>query len=441
MIRRGFVHYALGKLLSAPLSLLTLVLLARMLPAGDYAAWLTCVAVLEISIVVGGLGLEWLMQTTSVAVQAQGNARQLARARTLFTLLPIVTQGFTGLVVFALAEPLSGWLGGVAQPGHLAQAGLLITLEGPVRLLRDSFMPILMMQAQAQLCTVTRVLGLLLPVLTLMLTGSAVDASRILWVEVASSALTLMLVIAILGARIRGDRPRGPMTGSLRPWLGRSSLRFALHAWFSILMMMTLGTDLMIALVARHLGPETTAAFGFAVRWLEVIRRHLPVDLFWGAVRPAVIARHQAAGRDPQVLLRDAWRMVGANLLAVLLALVCALTVGDELLNRVASFRVPVIPGLLACLMLLLVGHTLRRVLELMAYLSGASGAFARASGLCLAGPVAISLALTLWPEPQSAVLACVAVDLTVVFLAGWLLKREQVPLLPRQAAVADPVR
>ena len=34
-LRQGFVHYALGKLLSAPLSLLTLVLLARMLPAGE----------------------------------------------------------------------------------------------------------------------------------------------------------------------------------------------------------------------------------------------------------------------------------------------------------------------------------------------------------------------------------------------------------------------
>jgi hypothetical protein len=205
-------------------------------------------------------------------------------------------------------------------------------------------------------------------------------------------------------------------------------------------MMMTLGTDLLIALVARHLGPEATAAFGFAVRWLEVIRRHLPVDLFWGAVRPAVIARHQAAGRNPEVLLHDAWRMVGANLLAVLLALGLALTVGDALLGWLSSGRVPVMPGLLACLVLLLVGHTLRRVLELMAYLSGASGAFALASVLCLAGPVAVSAALTLWPIPHAAVLAAVTVDLLVVSLAAWLLQRGRLALLPSRSRVAGPV-
>lgn len=439
-LRRGFVHYALGKLLSAPLSLLTLVLLARILPPGEYAAWLTCVAVLEISIVLGGLGLEWLMQTTTVAIQAQGNARQLAWGRLLFTGLPLLTQGLTGLAVHLLAHPLSGWLGGVARPEHLAQAGLLIALEGPVRLLRDSFMPILMMQAQAQICTVIRVLGLLLPVLGLLLLGHHADASGILWVETAASAGTLMLVLALLGWRIWRDRPVGLMNGSLRPWLGASSWRFALHAWFSILMMMTLGTDLLIALVARHLGPEATAAFGFAVRWLEVIRRHLPVDLFWGAVRPAVIARHQAAGRNPEVLLHDAWRMVGANLLAVLLALGLSLTVGDAFLGWLSSERVPVMPGLLACLVLLLVGHTLRRVLELMAYLSGASGAFALASVLCLAGPVVVSAALTLWPIPHAAVLAAVTVDLLVVSLAAWLLQRGRLVLLLSGSRAAGPV-
>ena len=436
-IRSGFVHYALGKLLSAPLSLITLVLLARVLPASEYAAWLTCMAVVEMTIVVGGLGLEWLMQTTSVTVQAEGNARQLQRVRLLFIGLPVTIQALAGGLVAAVAQPLSAWLGGVVSPGQVLLAGYVIALEGPVRLLRDSFMPILMMQAQAQWCTVIRVLGLLIPVAAFSLASSTVGSGRpitadeVLLIEVLASAVTLASVLSLLAWRLWRDRPREPMSGSVRGWLGWPAWRFAFHAWFSILMMLLLGTDLLITQVARHLGPEATAAFGFAVRWLEVIRRYLPVDLFWGAVRPAVIARHQAAGRDPQVLLRDAWRMVAANLGAVLVILLLTLAAGDAVLAWLSASRVPVLPGLLACLVLLLIGHTLRRVLELIAYLAGASGAFAIASLLCLAGPPAVSLALRGWPVPHAAVIAAAAVDLLVVVTAAWLLHRVPLPLIP----------
>lgn len=432
-IRLGFMHYALGKLLSAPLSLLTLVLLARLLPANEYAAWLTCMAVVEMTIVVGGLGLEWLMQTLSIAVQADGNRRQLQRVRLLFIGLPLVLQALAGLIVAAAAQPLSVWLGGVVSPAQLQLAAGVIALEGPVRLLRDSFMPILMMQAQAQWCTVIRVLGLLIPVAAPALTGSmrALTASEVLRMELMASTLTLVLVLSLLAWRLWRDRPRQPLSGSIRGWLGWPAWRFAFHAWFSILMMLLLGTDLLITQVARHLGPEATAAFGFAVRWLEVMRRYLPVDLFWGAVRPAVIARHQAAGRDPQVLVRDAWRMVAANLGAVMIVLLLTLWAGDTVLAWLSASRVPVVPGLLACLVLLLIGHTLRRVLELMAYLAGASGAFAMASLLCLAGPPGVSLALQWWPVPHAAVMAAAVVDLLVVLTAAGLLHRARLPLIP----------
>lgn len=432
-IRSGFVHYALGKLLSAPLSLLTLVLLARVLPAKDYAAWLTCMAVVEMTIVVGGLGLEWLMQTASIAVQAEGNARQLQRVRLLFITLPVGLQGLAGLLIVVASQPLSAWLGAVASPAQLQLAGCVIALEGPVRLLRDSFMPILMMQAQAQWCTLIRVLGLLIPMGLIFSTGSGrtISADEVLHIEVLASAVTLAGVLSLLALRLWRDRPHQPMSGALSAWLGWPAWRFAFHAWFSILMMLLLGTDLLITQVARHLGPEATAAFGFAVRWLEVIRRYLPVDLFWGAVRPAVIARHQAAGRDPQALVNDAWRMVAANLGAVLAALLLALLMGDLVLVWLSASRVPVVPGVLACLVLMLIGHTLRRVLELMAYLAGASGAFAAASALCLAGPPAVSLALQVWPMPHAAALAAIVVDLLVVVAAVGLLHRARVPLIP----------
>ncbi len=437
-IRASVFHYALGKALSAPLSLLTMVLLARLLPAPEYAAYVACLAVVEMSIVIGGLGTEWLMQTATVALRAQGNAAQAHRGLLAFTALPLLTQGLTGAVLYAIAPVLSRGLSGVATPEHLQLAAVIVVIEGPVRMLRDSFMPILLMQALAQLCTLTRVLALFLPVLWLWLGAPTVigaagglDAAQVLALERQAAAVALTLVLTVLLWRAWRERPAHAMDASIGPWLGRSAWRFAGHAWLSILMAVALGTDLLIALVARCLGPEATAAFGFAVRWLEVIRRHLPVDLLWGAVRPAVIARYEASDRDPEVLMRDARRLILANLATVGAAILLALIVGDRLLALLSAGQVPVVTGLLACLMLLLITHTLRRMLELVAYLRGHSGRFVLASTVALCGPVAVVLALGWWPVPQAAVLAAVAVDSLLVGIALVLLQRAGVRMLP----------
>ncbi len=437
-IRASVLQYAMGKALSAPLSLITMVLLARLLTAPEYAAYVACLAVVEMSIVIGGLGTEWLMQTATMAIRTQGNAAQAHRGLLLFTALPMLTQGLAGASLYALAPLLSRSLSGVASTEHLQLAALIVAIEGPVRMLRDSFMPILLMQPWSQLCTLVRVLALFVPVLLLWAPpgmsyqapdGLATD--HVLVFELQAASVTLVLVVAVLLHRAWRERPVQAMNASIRPWLGRPAWRFAAHAWLSILMSLAMSTDLLIALVARSLGPEATAAFGFAVRWLEVVRRHLPVDLFWGAARPAVIARYEVSQRDPEVLMRDARRLILANLATVAVALVLAMTIGDGVLAWLSGGQMPVIHGLLACLMLLLITHTLRRVLELVAYLRGHSGRFVLASALALGAPVSVLAALELWPLPQAAVLTAVAVDSLLVAVALALLQRTGDRILP----------
>jgi hypothetical protein len=305
-------------------------------------------------------------------------------------------------------------------------------------MLRDSFMPILLMQSWSQLCTLVRVLALFVPVLLLWtsawethLAPGGLEAGHVLALEFYAAMVTLALVMGVLLHRAWRERPVRAMNASIRPWLGRPAWRFAAHAWLSILLSLAMSTDLLIALVARSLGPETTAAFGFAVRWLEVVRRHLPVDLFWGAARPAVIARYEVSQRDPEVLMRDARRLILANLATVAVAVTVALVVGDGVLAWLSAGQMPVIHGLLACLMLLLITHTLRRVLELVAYLRGHSGRFVLASVLALCGPVAVLAALKLWPMPQAAVLTALAVDSLLVGVALVLLQRTGDRILP----------
>ena len=126
--------------------------------------------------------------------------------------------------------------------------------------------------------------------------------------------------------------------------------------------------------------------------------------------------------------------MALANLTVIGVAGGLALMVGDRLLTLLSGGRMPVVSGLLACLMLLLVTHSLRRVLELVAYLRGASGRFVIASSVGLCAPGAVILALALWPVPQAAVVAAFGVDALLILVALALLQRAGVPMLSRRS-------
>ena len=197
-IRASFVHHALGKALSAPVSLVTMILLARLLPAPEYAAYVACLAVVEMSIVVGGLGTEWMMQTATVAVRSQGNAAQAHRALLVFTALPVLTQGVTALILFSLAPTLSRALGEVASPAHLQLAAPLVAIEGPVRMLRDRLLPISFMPALTHL----------LPFVSLFALFLAVLAAFFWWVGAVGWGVHVVWLVGV-GDWLLGWAPRG----------------------------------------------------------------------------------------------------------------------------------------------------------------------------------------------------------------------------------------
>jgi hypothetical protein len=156
---------------------------------------------------------------------------------------------------------------------------------------------------------------------------------------------------------------------------------------------------------------EATASFGFVVRLLETARRYLPMDLFWGVVRPAAIGRYESGGRDARRLMQDCNRMIDANLIAVAGVFTASVVAGDVLVQLLSGGKVHDAGWLLVCLVPLLAGHTVRRGTELMAYTLGHSARFARAAFACLLAVPLSVLLLTHTGVPHGAPIAVLITD------------------------------
>lgn len=411
------VAFAVGKGIGAPLSFLLILVLAAAMSRAEYASYIATIAVLEIGVVLGTLGIDWMTQTVLARIRVRGNAAQLRHAVLLLGLLPVFPYLMLAGALWQFAPQLSTMLGGVAGVEVLRLYAVVLAIEGPTRMLRDSLMSVLLLQRTAQVSQVLRTAVTFSLVAAMVLAGIEIEAADVARAEIVAASISLLASVAALVRFLWNERPRRRMDDRIGDWVGVESVRFAGHAYGSMLMMQMVGADMMTMLVARYLGVDATAAFGFVVRLVETGRRFLPMDLFWGVLRPAAIGRHGDSGGDMRTLMQDVNRMVEANLLAVGAGLVVALSIGDDLVHLLSKEAVAVPALLLVSLLPLQASLTVRRGVELVAYVRERSGDFARASTVSLLAPPAIVLALLATGLPHVAPLAVLAVD--VLFIAA----------------------
>lgn len=423
--------FAIGKAISAPLTLLLVLVLAAVMSREQYASYVAAVAVLEIAVVLGTVGLDWVLQTTIAGVVVRGNAAQLVHAMLLLGMLPVVPYVLLAAALWQLAPAIDAAMGGVVTVEVLRLYAAVLLVEGPTRMLRDQMLGALLMQRVCQLAQIVRIVVLFGAVAACVMLDVEVLASTVAHAELAAACASLAVTAAGFAARVRRAWPSSGMSDALGAWLGWRSARFAANAYGSFVLMLPLGTEVMTAIVARYLGADATAAFGFVARLMEIARRYLPMDMFYSVLRPAAIGRYESGeGSAAFAQLRtDVDRMVGANLIVVGLGTAVALAAGSPIVALLSRGNVESPPLLFPALLALLATHSIRRGVELVAYVVGQSGVFARAALSSLAAPVLTVLVLTGTGQVQLAPVVVVLVDLAYSGLAILGLRRAGWPV------------
>ena len=399
-IRASLRKFAIGKAITAPGTFLLVFVLAATMPGPDYAAYVVATSGLELALAISAFGLDWIMQMAIPSARTHGNNTQLRKLVALLAGLQAVPYLLCGTCFWLFSELISRGLGGVAPAELIEFYGLIVVAEGCGRMFRDQILSALLMQGVVQVLTLMRLLIMGGAIFWFWMSGDTITAQRIAYVELTASCMTVL----VGGLSLLHYLRRGPGTDetgdtSIRRWFGLDSFRLAKHAYGSFLLTMCLSAELATIFVARYLGADATGAFGFAIRVVDQIRRFLPMDLLWSLIRPALVGRYETFGQNFQILTKDITLVLRANLILLGGAMVVFFGIGEQLIATLTHGKVVLPAFLLAAFLPQVLGHSVRRSLELMSFMVGQSRVFLRGSLAALAAPLLYLLLVTTFPS------------------------------------------
>lgn len=398
-IRASVRAFAIGRALTAPASFLLVFLLASFMPSGEYAAYVAATAALEICLALGTCGLDWLTQSVVPGVRVNGTATQLRRTVARLLTMQVLPYLLLGTLFAVFAPRLAQLLSGVVPAGVLRWYGLILAVEGMARMLRDQVLGALLMQRVVQVLQIQRIVLMLAAIVAMRWGGVVVTAQHIAYVELASSLATLVVGGYALTRYLAGVHGKPGEAADIRPWFGRQSFRFVLNAYGSFLLTISIGPEVVTTIIARMLGAEATAQFGFAARVIDQLRRVLPMDLLWVIIRPALVGRFEQSGRSFRRLSDDVTLILRANLLLLGGAMVLLAGAGQSAVAAATHGNMLLPQFLLAAMLAQVLGHSLRRALELICFLIGRAHLFLYGSFAALLVPLLLTALLAQRPD------------------------------------------
>lgn len=351
-VRSGLLTYLAGRGLSALLTLAVFALAARVLDLPEYGYYAATLALMEMGLVLSGGGVDWVAGRLVPEYRVHASGAATGRAVIGFCLMQVIFLLTAGLAVAAAATPLAAML-------HLPEAtvafelgGALILVEGIGRLSRDQMLGLLMQQRAAQLAQLMRAGCLALLLGSAWYQGEPLVAGDVLQLELIAASASALLGAALLAYTLWRLWPLAQPDAAWQPPLGKDLRRMALQAYASYFVALTYGPQVITMLIARFLGVEAVAIFGFARGFADQVRRYLPTDLLQSVVRPALMAFYSTSRDFTGLMLRlGLWLKVALMVLLPLLAFFAGF--GEQAAAALGGARFgdawPVLLALLCC--------------------------------------------------------------------------------------------
>jgi O-antigen/teichoic acid export membrane protein len=385
--------------MSAILSFGGLLLVARLLPTAEYGRYATIVALVELSLNIGSLGLDWVSTRYVPEYRTKAGGQQLAR---FIIGLSAVQGALLCIIAGALAtfaEPLSRLLGIDAETEVIRLYSIYLVLEGTSRVLRDQMLSQLLLQGRAQFALVLRHLVWVGVCAAIWWEEGHTVLHVIVRVEVGAAALGLTVAAAGLFAALRQASREPDILPNL--WAAPSlddMRRLAVNNYFGFLLNLPARPQVLTLLVARIAGIEMAAIYGFARSLTDQVLRFLPAELLLGFIRPALISNY-IESRDFDMLNRQTNILLILSLIVLSPLLATVVGQGELVVTVLGAGRYS---GSGAPLMVMLLSMGLfshRRVLEFVANTISAPQAIGRASLIFPVMPVLVLvLLLRSWP-------------------------------------------
>lgn len=397
--RRSIVQYTSGRIANALVAFGVFVWIARYLPIQQYANYIAAFACLELALVVFGFGMEWVTAVFIPQVRLKASGQALSRFVWRCAAVQTALLAIGSIVLFLAAPFLTSWLGLQDATAVFRLYALVMLVEGVSRVFRDQLLSCLLLQGAAQISQMGRNLLMLIFVLLLSEQMQWRTASALAVAELCASGFSLLLAASMLYRHLAGLRDsRAADTNWHQPsW--QHMLRAGRNAWLSNLANLSWGGQVIILMVTRFMGPELTAAIGFARNLSEQVRRYMPMEFLLGIVRTMLMARF-FQDKNAHTLGIRAGLMYRANLLFLLPLLALAIARGDELCSLLSNGRYASAHWLLVGWLVVLVFWAHHRLSDLLAHALERSELTSRTSLRLLLTPLLLATAIYFktWP-------------------------------------------
>lgn len=364
--KKSLSHFAIGKVLAVLIGIATLLLLVRSLSRDHYGTYITLFAAFEILQLAASPGAYAIAFRYLPELRPAGGGVGLRALVGRITAYRVATLLLCGTAIFVAAPALAELAGATYTPTVLRLFALLLCFEGTARFVDVQFESLLQQgraQASALLRNGTKLLSLLL-------VGGAgqheVQLELWLSIEVATSALGALVSCGLI-LQYGAARARESVAQTLHMPAMARQMRFSIPTYFSQVLYLLTGTEMVKLLVSRLLGAQAIAAFGFASALSATIQKYLPSYLLIGWVRPLFITA-RSGGKSTAELVQLAGTVIKINVL-MLAPIAAALLVGGEpLLALLSGGRMADSIGYLYFFVFLLLIQSIRAVISLLGF-------------------------------------------------------------------------
>lgn len=398
-IRRSAVHFLMGKVGSAVLSVLIFVLLAHSLRLDGYGAYATLLAIVELGFALSNLGLDWATARYLPEYRMYARSDQMRAFLRLVSLPRLLALLVLAGVLLLMQNAIASWLNMEKYIFALNVYCGVLVIEGLGRTVRDSILGELMQQKLAQISLVLRNLMLLLGILWLKVTvWPEADADHIrlhdvVIVEAIAALLGFGLALYFLYRYLRTLPPEPITQHAWQPVSPRVFWRTAIHMYVSYLLTLAYGAQVLTFVVNTWLGLQAAAVFGFARNLSDLLRKYLPSEMFMSLIRPKLVATYSASGGDVAALRSNALLVWKVSLFVLTPGMLFFAAYGREFVHLVSDGKFTEYYLIVFGMMLALIPASQRRILEMVATILHHPDLCSRASA---AGLVMLPLAFLL---------------------------------------------
>lgn len=361
-VRRGLLHFLLGKGISSVAGLLGMILVVRGLAVAEFAAYSVLVALVEVVTALTSLGLSHVVLRyvpelyVSREIKALGGLIVRAFVARMAVLAVLVLLAASNAPLFAELLGIDEWV-------YAVQLFMLLLIPRVAGHFLSQCLESTLHQSIAQTAFSVGAIVRAGVIMTLLANGK-ISLVNVIWAEIAGDVICALILIGGM-AMVLSDR-HGQLPGNWVNGRWRRLGRFALSGYLQHLAILPYGGHTNRLIGGHMLSTGAMAVYGFAQSLYEYAKRYLPAQMLVGLIRPVVIARYSGT-HDFAVAARLCQRVLQINLLLVGALLVPLLIAGPELLLAMSAHKYGDEAAMvLLGLTLVLVLETQRQQLELL---------------------------------------------------------------------------